>query len=178
MNAWRGNLVVVTRREVGAGVVAGVAALVASLLFVPALDLYPLGLSADARYWFGYAPQFALLAGLVVGTVVWRRVVPSASTPRRGALAGIATALGTVALVPILAGLYVIVFPVLLGVVTGAEWRYVLRVLPASLGASVGVTRTVAVGWSPLVGAVLVPLCALVGWAYERGRPPTDAVRP
>jgi hypothetical protein len=51
--------------------------------------LHPQELSADAQYWFGYAPQFAALAGLVVGAVAWRRVTSRASTPGRGALAGI-----------------------------------------------------------------------------------------
>jgi branched-subunit amino acid transport protein len=170
MIAWRQNLVSVSRRELGAGVVAAVAALVASLVYLPALNFSPLGLSADAQYWFGYAPQFAALAGLIVGTVVWRRATSRASTPERGALAGIATAVGTVVLVPILAGLYVILFPVVLGLVTGEEWNQILRVFPAYVRASAGVTRTVAVSWSPLVGLVLVPLGALVSWAYQRGR--------
>jgi len=160
--------VVVTRREVGAGVVAGVAALVASLLFVPALDLYPLGLSADARYWFGYAPVFAAIAGLVAGAAVWRRGTSLESTPERGVLAGVAAAVGTVVLVPLLAGLYLLVFPVLLGTVAGDGWSGVLRVYPLYVRESVVVAWTVAVNWSPLVGAILVPLGALVGWAYQR----------
>jgi hypothetical protein len=172
MDAWRQNIGYVSWREVGAGVVAAVAALVASLIYLPVAKIYPLGLSFDAQYWSGYAPLFAPLAGLVMGVVVWRRATSPSSTPKRGALAGIATALGTVLLVPILAGLYVILFPVLIGVVTGEEWRYVLHVFPIYLRGSVGVTRTVAVDWSPLVGVVLVPLGALFGWAYQRGRYP------
>lgn len=92
------------------------------------------------------------------------------STPERGALAGVATALVTVAFVPILAGLYVIVFPVAFGLVTGEDWRLIRHVLPAYLWTAVGVTRTVAVSWSPLADLVLVPLGALGGWAYQRGR--------
>lgn len=168
MIARRQNLVSASRRKIGAGVVAAVAASVASLVSLPALGVSSLGLSAAAQYWFGYAPQFATLAGLVVGMVVWRRATSRESPPQQGALAGIATAVGTVVLVPILAGLYVILFPVVLGLVTGEEWSQILRVSPAYLRASAGVTRTVAVSWSPLVGLVLVPLCALVGWAYQR----------
>jgi len=170
MVAWRQSSVGVSRRELGAGVVAALAALFASLIYLLALKLYPLGLSADAQYWFGYAPQFATLTGLVIGTLVWRRAMSRPSTPRRGALAGLVTAVGTVVLVPILAGLYVILFPVALGLVTGESWSQILRVFPAYVRASVGVTRTVAVSWSPLVGLVLVPLGALVGWAYQCGR--------
>ncbi|WP_136603491.1 hypothetical protein [Salinigranum halophilum] len=170
MVAWRRNLVDVSRREVGAGVVAAVVALFASLISLSALDFSPLSLSTDAQYWFGYAPLFAALAGLMVGTVAWRRAMSRASTPERGALVGIATAVGIVVLVPILAGLYVILFPIVLGLVTGEEWSQILRVFPAYVWASVDVTRTVAVSWSPLVGLVLVPLGALVSWAYQRGR--------
>jgi hypothetical protein len=169
MVTWRQGIGGVSRREFGAGVVAAVAALVASFVFLPALQFSPLGLSAAEQYWFGYAPLFAALAGFVVGTVVWRRAMSRVSTPRQGALAGIMTAVGTVVLVPILAGLYVILFPVVLGLVTGEKWSQILHVFPAYVRAAVGVTRTVAVSWSPLVGLVLVPLGALVGWAFQRG---------
>jgi branched-subunit amino acid transport protein len=164
----------VSRRDFGAGVVAAIVALFASLVSLLALQFSSQELPADAQYWFGYAPQFAALAGLIVGTVVWRRATSRASTPARGALAGIATVVGTVILVPILAGLYVILFPVVLGLVTGEEWSQILRVFPVYVWASVGVTRTVAVSWSPLVGLVLVPLGALVGWTYQRGRRPRN----
>jgi hypothetical protein len=172
MVAWRQHIVDVSRSGVGGGVVTAVAALVASLVYLPVLELYPLGLSSDVQYWFWYAPQFATLAGLVVGTVVWRRALSSASSPERGALMGIATAVGVVVLVPIIAGLYMILFPVLLSVATGQSVQYALTLYPAHVRSSVGITRTLAVGWSPLVGAVLLPLGAFVGWAYQRGRRP------
>lgn len=174
MVAWRQDVVGVSGRELGAGVLAAVAALVASLVSLPALHSSPLRLSPAAQYWYEYAPQFAPLAGLVVGTVVWRRAVSAASSPERGALAGIVTAFGTLVFVPILAGLYVALFPVLLSVVTGEEWWYVLEVLPAYWWSAVSVTQTMAVSWSPRVGLVLVPLGALVGWAYQRGRRPRN----
>ncbi|MFC7228986.1 hypothetical protein N0B31_16395 [Salinirubellus salinus] len=160
-----------SRRELGAGAVAAVAALVAALvslvsLSVPTVDSL---VSVDARYWFGYAPGFATLAGLVVGAVVWRRLVSRASTPGRGALAGAATGLGTVVAVPFVAGVYVLLFPVLLGLVTGTSWDTVLHVLPGYVQGAVDVTRTMAVDWSPLAVVVLVPLDALLGWAYQRG---------
>ncbi len=90
------------------------------------------------------------------------------------ALAGTVTSVGTVVLVPILAGLYVMPFPIVLGLVTGEEWGRILHVIPTYVWASVGVARTVAIGWSPLVGLVLVPLGALVGWTYQRGRCPRN----
>ena len=142
-------------------------------------------------YWFHYTPnaivveagsQFDTLADLVAfarrnpGLVTFAgtgvRSANSLAKARFDALAGIVTAVGTVVLVPILAGLYVILFPVVLSLVTGEEWSQILRVFPAYVWASVGVTRTLAVSWSPFVGLVLVPLGALVGWAYQRGRRP------
>jgi hypothetical protein len=173
MSAWPLNLVGVSRRDIGAGAVAAVTALVASFIYLSTLKRYSLGLSPDARYWFGYAPQFALLAGLVVGMVVWRWTMSPASTPKQGAVAGIATAVGTVVLVPILAGVYLLLFPVLLGVATGDEWRYTLHVFPPYVQESVRVTRTVAVSWSPLIAVVLVPLNAFIGWISQRGGRPT-----
>ena len=172
MVAWDQNVLTGWRRDVGVGVVAAGAALVASLLYLLALTVSPLKLSADAQYWAGYAPQFASVAGLVVGTVVWRRGTYRASTPKQGLVAGSAMALGIVVLVPILAGAYVILFPALHSVVTGQELRYALQLYPASLWTAVGVTRTVATAWSPLVGALLVPVGALGGWAYQRSRRP------
>jgi hypothetical protein len=162
-----------SRRDVGAGAVAAVAALVASVFSLPLLTVESLAPSVDARYWFGYAPPFATVAGLVVGTVAWRRLVPRASTPGRGALAGVAAGLGTVLLVPVLAGLYVVAFPVGLGL-AGAEWGRVLHVLPGYVRESADVVRSVAVGWSPLVGAILLPLGGAAGWAYQRVRPAAE----
>jgi MFS family permease len=173
MNLWRQRVGSVSRRGLGAGVVTGLTALVVSVgAFILPVTTDPAWLSADARYWIGYAPQFALVAGLLVGTLVWGRLASPAGTPRRGALVGAAIAVGTLLVVPILAGLYVAAFPVVLGVFSGAEWGTVARVVPGYLRASLGVTRTVALGWSPLVAVVLVPLGALGGWASQRlGRP-------
>jgi hypothetical protein len=173
MNLWRQRVGSVSRRGLGAGVVTGLTALAVSVgALILSVTTDPAWLSADARYWIGYAPQFALVAGLLVGTLVWGRLASPAGTPRRGALVGAAIAVGTILVVPILTGLYVAAFPVVLGVFTGAEWETVARVVPGYLQASLGVTRTVALGWSPLVAIVLVPLGALGGWASQRlGRP-------
>jgi len=172
MVSWWQSIPILSRREVGAGAVAAVGALVASLIPLPILEIIPLGLSSDAQYWFGDAPEFAPLAGLVLGTGVWRRGTSQASPPEWGALAGIVTAIGTVVFVPILAGLYVMLFPVLLGLVTGEEWSYVLRVVPVHVRSSFRVARTITLSWSPLVGVVLVPLDGLLGWVYQRGSRP------
>jgi len=105
--------------DMGAGVVTAAAALAASLLYLLVAMVVPLRLSPDAQYWVGHAPQFAFVAGFVLGAIVWRRVMSRVSTPEQGAFVGSAMALGIVALVPILAGVYVLLFPLLLSIVTG-----------------------------------------------------------
>jgi hypothetical protein len=143
---------------------------VASLLYLLVARVIPLQLSPDAQYWAGYAPQFAFVAGLVLGTAVWRRFTSRVSTAEQGALAGSTMALGIVVLVPILTAVYVLLFPVFLGVVTGQELHRAVQLYPAPLWAAVGVSQTVATVWSPLVGVLLVPLGALAGWVYQRRR--------
>ena len=156
------------RRDVSAGVVAASVALLGALSYTLVVGVAPVRLSADAQYWAAYAPQCSAVAGFLVGTVGWRRVVSRASTPRRGALAGGALALCVVVLVPILAAAYVSAFPVLLSVATGQPVRSALSLYPAPLWAAVDVARTVATSWSPFVGASLVPLGALAGWVDQR----------
>ena len=157
-------------RDVGAGVVTATAALAASLFYLLIAMVVPLRLSPDAQYWAGHAPQFAVVAGFVLGAIVWRRVVSRVSTPEQGAFVGSVMALGIVALVPILAGVYVLLFPLLLSIVTGQGLHYAIQLYPEPLWTAVDVTRTVATAWSPLVGALLVPLGAVAGWASQRRR--------
>jgi hypothetical protein len=157
-------------RDVGAGVVTAAAALAASLLYLLVAMVVPLRLSPDAQYWAGHAPQFAFVAGFVLGAIVWRRVVSRVSTPKHGAFVGSAMALGIVAFVPILAGVYVLLFPLPLSIVTRQGLHYAIQLYPEPLWTAVDVTRTVATAWSPLVGALLVPLGAVAGWASQRRR--------
>lgn len=173
MIPWQQHVLKGWQRDMGAGIVGAGTALVASFLYRLASTVFSLRLSSTAQYWAGYAPQFALVAGLVVGTVVWRRAMSPTSTPKRGALAGLAMALGIIVLVPVLAGGYVMLFPLLLSVVTGQGVSSALSLYPAPLWTAVSIARVIAVAWSPLVGVLLVPLGALAGWAYQRSRRPS-----
>ena len=157
-------------RDMGTGVVTAAGALAASLLYLLVAMVVPLRLSPDAQYWVGHAPQFAFVAGFVLGTTVWRRVMSRVSTPEQGAFVGSAMALGIVALVPVLAGVYVLLFPLLLSIVTGQGLHYAIQLYPEPLWTAVDVTRIVATAWSPLVGALLVPLGAVAGWVSQRRR--------
>lgn len=168
MIAWHQNTLKRWWQDMSAGFVAASAALVVSLLYLFVLPNIPLRLSPDAQYWVGYAPQFAFVAGLMIGTVVWRRVLSRASTAKQGAVAGSVMALGVVVLVPVLAAAYVLLFPVVLSVVTGQGLDYALQLYPAPLRAAVSIFQTIATMWSPLVGVLLIPIGAVAGWAYQR----------
>ena len=170
MVAWYQNILKGWWRDLNSGFVLASAALAVSLFYLLVLLNIPLQLSPDTQYWAGYAPQFAFVAGLMIGTVVWRPVLSQASTPKQGAVAGSAMALGVVVLVPILAATYVLLFPIFLSVVTGQKLDYALQLYPAPLWAAVSVFQTVATMWSPLVGVLLVPIGAVAGWAYQRRR--------
>lgn len=168
MVAWHRNVMRGWRQDVGTGFVAASAALIGSLFYLLVWTVIPVRFSADAQYWAGYAPQFTFVAGLIVGSFLWRRVMSRVSTPEQGAIACGALALCILVLVPILAAVYVLLFPILLSVITGQELRYALQLYPAPLWAAVGVARTVATAWSPLVGVSLVSIGALAGWTYQR----------
>ena len=159
MVAWHQNTLKGWWRDMSAEFVVASATLAVFLLFLLVLPNIPLHISPNAPYWAGYAPQFAFFAGLIIGTVVWRPVLSRASSPKQGAVAGSAMALGVVVLVPILAATYVLLFPVLLSVVTGQGLDYALQLYPAPLWAAVGVFQTVATVWSPLVGVLLIRPC-------------------
>jgi hypothetical protein len=170
MVAWYQNMLKGWWRDLSAGFVLASAALAVSLLYLFVFLNIPLQLSPDTQYWAGYAPQFAFVAGLIIGTVVWRPVLSRASTPKQGAVVGSAMALGVVLIVPILAAVYVLLFPLFLSVVTGQGLDYAIQLYPAPLWAAVGVFQTVATVWSPLVGVLLIPIGAVAGWAYQRRR--------
>jgi hypothetical protein len=167
----------VSRREVGAGAVAAVTALVGSVVYVPGSwmlnALYPAVPPTTELYFFLYTgfAFYALLVApfvaLVVGTGVWRSAMSTTSTPHRGALAGVVTALSTVLVVPVLFSLLVL----LRELVRAAWWSPESYPVFASTSQSfVVVTLGGLLYWSPFVGVILVPLGALAGWVYERGR--------
>lgn len=177
MNTWRQSLPSVSRGEVGAGAVAAGVALFASVVYFPSswiLDaLYPAMPLSTERYFFlytgfvFYALLLAPFVGLVVGTAVWRWMTSPTSNPSHGAFAGVVTALGTVLIVPVLFSL------LLIGRDLIRATRWVPDSYPIFAGPSqlfVVVTQGGVVYWSSLTGVILVPLGALVGWAYQRRR--------
>jgi len=107
--ALRGSRLGVSRRDVGAGLVAGVAALLANVLFHASMVARvvisdPAAVFADPDIVWStvqWGPLTALplvvapVAALVVGIVVWRIGMPDEPAPRRGAVAGVVTAFGS-----------------------------------------------------------------------------------
>jgi hypothetical protein len=168
MNTWRQTPSSLSRHEVGAGAFVAAATVVTSAIYsislwtsVPAAEV-PFSVE---RYMLGYTGFvfFALfvapLVGFVVGTAVWQWTLSSTSNPCRGALAGIVTALGTVLAVSVL-------FSLLLAT------RELLGVTPAlfvsPVDAFVITMQGAVIYWGLFTSVILVPLCALVGWAYQR----------
>lgn len=164
-----------SRRDVGAGVLAAGAATVVALLCFPglwALELLYAGLPRTTElYFFGYvgfafyAVALAPIVALVSGTAVWRWTVPSSSSPKRGAMAGVASALATVLLVPLLFSLLLLVHEL----VRTAWWApesHAVFTSPSQL--LVVVIHGGLLYWSLLAGVTLVPFGGLVGWAYQR----------
>jgi hypothetical protein len=121
-------------------------------------------------YFFGYvgfifyAVLLAPFVGLVAGTVVWRWVVLPSSNPRQGAIAGAVSALLTTLLVPLLFSLLLLAQE-LIRVAWWTPESY--PTFTSSLQLLVVVTHGGLLYWSPLAGVVLVPLGAVVGWAYQ-----------
>lgn len=171
MNGWRQRPGSISRHKVGAGSVVAAATVVTSVIysvilwaFVPTVEvpfnveIYMLGYTGFVFFALFVTP----LVGFVVGTAVWQWTLSSTSNPRRGALAGAVTALGTVLAVSIL-------FSLLLAT------RELLGVIPALFASPVDAfvitTQGVVVYWGLFTSVMLVPLCALVGWVYQRRVP-------
>ena len=156
------------RHEVGAGVVAGVATLVASVVYwvslstlLPAVEV-PFTVEGYMLSYTGFvffALLVAPLVGFVVGAAVWRWTLSLSSSPSRGALAGAVTALGTVLAVPVLFGLLLAAREM-----SGAS----PALFTSPVEALVVTSRGGVVYWSLLVCLLLVPLGALGGWVYQR----------
>jgi hypothetical protein len=169
----------VSRRAVGAGAVAAGTALIAAIGYIPVLwvlsALYP-GIPRTTDLYFFlysgftfYASILPPLVGLIVGTVVWKRMVSSMSNPSQGAIAGIVTALATVLFVPMLFSLLLLTTELVRAVWWSAD-SSALFGTPSEL--FIVLTHGGVVYWNPFAGLVLVPLGALVGWAYPRGHCP------
>jgi hypothetical protein len=176
MAAWRGDVIGVAQREFGAGIAAGVTALVASLLYVPGLWVLaargPVSRGTELYFFFTtgftfYAVLLAPVVAFLVATAVWRWTTTSVSSPRRGAIAGVVTALATVLFVPVAFGSFVALQEVLVAAGLSAR-NYALFASPVQSLAVItwgGLTY-----WSPLTASILGPLAAAVGWTYQRRR--------
>jgi hypothetical protein len=148
----------VSQRDIGAGVVAGGAALLGLFLFnnlVLGEEFRSQGLFADSM--FVYVSEFPVpIIAVCVSTVVWRVMLPEEPAPVRGALAGIVSAFGTL-----------IVLGVLQGVVNSLE-----AIFDGALNDVVSefiIAFAVIALWGSLFSAILIaPLGVIGGYGYER----------
>ena len=148
----------VSRRDVGAGIVAGVAAVLVLVLFngwVLGESNRPQGVIATTMFVNFSAFPVPIIA-VCVATVVWRVMLPDEPAPVRGALAGIVSALGTL-----------IVLGVLQGVVNSLE--VLLAGARSDVVSEFIATFAVIAFWGSLFSAILiVPLGVIGGYGYER----------
>lgn len=158
----------VSRRDAGAGLVAGVAALLANVLFHASLAARmvlsnPATVFADPDIvWstFQWGPLTALplvvtpVAALVVGTAVWLIGMPDEPAPRRGAAAGVATAFASL-----------VVLALVFGVFAGLS---AISTAPSdAVGDFFFLTVLVFVFGTVITASVIAPVGALVGYGYE-----------
>ncbi|MEZ3164981.1 hypothetical protein ABNG03_10955 [Halorubrum sp. RMP-47] len=164
-----------SRYEVGAGTVAAGTALVAAVLYVPVLrflDILYTGLPRTTELYFFlyfglifYALILAPLVALIAGTVVWRCVVSPSSSPTRGAIASVASAVVTMLLVPLLFSLLILAREY----IRAAWWTpetYQIFISTSQL--LVVVTYGGLLYWSLRAGVILMPLSVIAGWTYQR----------
>jgi hypothetical protein len=157
----------VSRRDVGAGLVAGGSALVGAVLInlwnflqtfrargfdSVSIAEYPRGLNGILLLGGIFAPIIAVF----VGTVVWRVMMPDEPNPLYGAVAGVVSAFGTL-------------------VVFAASIGFVFSLSEFSAGPLVGaiaeflfLTVLIAVFGGLVTAPVISLLGALVGYSYER----------
>jgi hypothetical protein len=110
----------------------------------------------------------APVPALVAGTLAWRWVVPAEPDPRRGAIAGVVTALGALLGVALLFGAFTGGYELVRSSDEGVVG--VLLALPGALGDFLALTAIVFVFGALITGSIIVPLGALAGWGYERTR--------
>jgi len=152
----------VSRRDVGAGVVAGVAALLANVLFHASM-MARIALSDPAGVWsylewdplFLYPLVVTPVVAVLVGTVVWRWLVPEAPTPGRGAVAGVVTAFASMLGVALAFGVPAGLSELSHGTPFGA------------VSTGLFFTGIVFVLGSFATGAIFAPVGAAVGYGYE-----------
>ncbi|TKX37013.1 hypothetical protein EXE51_08000 [Halorubrum sp. CGM5_25_10-8B] len=148
----------VSRRDVGAGIVAGGAALLGLFLF----NSLVLGegfrhQGVISRSMFVYVSVFPVPPTAVcVSTVVWRVMLPDEPAPVRGALAGTVSAFGTL-----------IVLGILQGVVNSLE--VLLAGARSDVVSEFIIAFAVVAFWGSLFsGILIVPLGVIGGYGYER----------
>jgi hypothetical protein len=147
----------VSRRDVGAGIVAGGAALLGLFLFNSLVLDESTRFQVVSRSMFIYVSDFPVpLITVCVSTVVWRVMLPEEPAPVRGALAGIVSAFGTLIVLGILQG----VVNALGALFVGARSDVVSEFI---------ITFAVIAFWGSLFSAILiVPLGVIGGYGYER----------
>lgn len=145
----------VARYQLGAGVVAGLTALLAAVVILLMAPIWlgpgePVGRS---RYLEELELVLATLViptvfAMVIATVYWRADIPDEPAPRKGALGGVVTGIGSI---------------IGFGLVFASIWG------TWPIGPIVFVAVLLFI-YVPLFGAIVCPLGAFGGWAYERLR--------
>jgi hypothetical protein len=148
----------VSRRDVGAGIAAGGAALLGLFLF----NSLVLGERFSSqgvlsRSLFVYVSEFPVpLVAVCVSTVVWRVMLPDEPAPVRGALAGIVSAFGTLIVLGILQGVVDALEALFAGALSDVVSEFIIAFAVIAL-------------WGSLFSAILiVPLGVIGGYGYER----------
>lgn len=142
----------VPRRDVGAGLVIGTAALLANVLFYAVWSV----LWGYNWFWIlGPALVLTPVTAVVTGTVVWRVVLSDDPTPLRGAGAGVVTAV-----------LSLLGFALVFGVISALSDLF--RGAPSdALTAFLFMAFSIFVFGGLLTVAIIVPIGAAVGYGYE-----------
>ena len=147
----------VSRRDVGAGIVAGVAALLGIFLFNSLILDESIRFQVISRSMFVYVSDFPVpLIAVCVSTVVWRVMLPEEPAPVRGALAGIVSAFGTLVVLGVLQGVVNSVEALFAGALSDVVSEFIIAF-------------AVIAFWGSIFSAILiVPLGVIGGYGYER----------
>jgi len=148
----------VSRRVVGAGIVAGGAAVLGLVLFngwVLGESNRPQGVIATTMF-VNFSSFPVPIIAVCVATVVWRVMLPDKPAPVRGALAGIVSALGTLVVLGVLQGVLRSLRALSVGALSDVVSEFI-------------VTFAVIAFWGSLFSAILIaPLGVIGGYGYER----------
>ena len=166
-----GRLPYANRDDVGGGIAMAATGLLAVTLWVGTLATLavtrgtnPLGGSVEVAFVAAgsiLVVPVAVLAAFVVGTLLWRYVVPDGARPLAGAIAGGCTAVASLVLGAVGAGLLFTLLTVADGGVTAPVDLAVLFLFTV---VTAGVFAIVFVGW------LVLPLGVFGGWYHERAK--------